>query len=423
MLKTKNPTTRLLLAAATCGAVLGAAHTYGQTQRARSLRYDLYMGGSQVLKAFEPVVAEAHTSVVSIRVNNRIKAFGTAVRDGGYILTKASEITPASGNDTTPQPAIECELASGTRLPATLLATDDATDLALLKIEGATETHPIRWAETATARVGQWAITASNDERPLAIGIVSVPNRPIDNKLYLGIAPKSLNDGSGIEVLYVNPAQGAHRAGMQRGDVITHINDRRVTSRDDITQSVLGLRHGDSIQVRLVRGNAIQVVSVELTANKEPDERRMQGQRSARDYGFEEVIQHDTVLSPRDCGGPLINSQGRAFGINIARAGRVASYALPVDVVLPAIDRLFESLNQPTRLNKPGSLQHDLSPRKNTPNGQPHTKPYLIQALGFAQTAYSPKSLNTPSAATATSFSMAKNQPKPYLRHAVRRRR
>jgi len=46
------------------------------------------------------------------------------------------------------------------------------------------------------------------------------------------------------------------------------------------------------------------------------------------------------VLQNWQCGGPLMNLDGKAVGLNIARAGRVASYALPSSVVLPAIARL-----------------------------------------------------------------------------------
>ena len=61
---------------------------------------------------------------------------------------------------------------------------------------------------------------------------------------------------------------------------------------------------------------------------------------SNRRWGFPSVIQHDTVLRPSDCGGPVVDLDGYAVGINIARAGRVASYALPVEVVNPLLKDL-----------------------------------------------------------------------------------
>src|SRR5207253_2964782 len=56
--------------------------------------------------------------------------------------------------------------------------------------------------------------------------------------------------------------------------------------------------------------------------------------------GFPNILQHDTVLNPRDCGGRLVDLDGKAVGINIARAGRVESYAIPSDTVLALLPDL-----------------------------------------------------------------------------------
>jgi serine protease Do len=65
--------------------------------------------------------------------------------------------------------------------------------------------------------------------------------------------------------------------------------------------------------------------------------------------GFPSVLQHDTVLRPNECGGPLVDLDGRAVAINIARAGRVASFGVPAEVVVPLIESLKSSkLDSPT---------------------------------------------------------------------------
>src|SRR5690606_15227199 len=63
-------------------------------------------------------------------------------------------------------------------------------------------------------------------------------------------------------------------------------------------------------------------------------------QLSFRRTGFESVLQHDTFLLPEHCGGPLCDLDGHVVGINIARAERIASYALPAAAILPWIDEL-----------------------------------------------------------------------------------
>ena len=63
--------------------------------------------------------------------------------------------------------------------------------------------------------------------------------------------------------------------------------------------------------------------------------------------GFASAIQHDTVLTPEQCGGPLLDLSGKAIGINIARASRTKSYALPTDLVRAAIDEMQRTLPNP----------------------------------------------------------------------------
>ena len=59
-----------------------------------------------------------------------------------------------------------------------------------------------------------------------------------------------------------------------------------------------------------------------------------------RTGGFPTILQHDSVLRPTDCGGPLVDLDGRALGINIARAGRTESYAVPAEIVKPLVEKL-----------------------------------------------------------------------------------
>jgi S1-C subfamily serine protease len=68
---------------------------------------------------------------------------------------------------------------------------------------------------------------------------------------------------------------------------------------------------------------------------------RMGGAISDRRAGFPIILQHDTVLQPKDCGGPLVDLDGHIIGINIARAGRVETYAIPAEAVQPLLADLM----------------------------------------------------------------------------------
>ena len=90
-----------------------------------------------------------------------------------------------------------------------------------------------------------------------------------------------------------------------------------------------------------------------LTLESHPDEPADQPERTASDFmnqmgntlsrrrdGFDAVFQHDATIEPEQCGGPLVDLDGRLIGINIARAGRIESFALPVTEVVAALQRL-----------------------------------------------------------------------------------
>ncbi|MEM6551409.1 MAG: trypsin-like peptidase domain-containing protein [Planctomycetota bacterium] len=291
-----------------------------------------------LVEAFSPVAAQSHGQVAAIRVDGHHAAFGTVVSPDGHILTKASELV---GD-------LECLLSDGRTLPAEVLAIDQSTDLALLKVQ-ANDLTPVSWAKptahaakpAAPVTVGQWVLTPARNGVARAVGIVSVPPRSIaKRRLVLGVQIDPTSPAkTGLLVRHVNPAMGAARAGIIPGDLITHVAGQTVRSVEEIAQTLAASQAGEQVAVLLKRNGTDLELQIELSRlEPTPTSRtarmnRMGTQISHRRDGFTRVIQHDSVLQPWDCGGPLLNSRGQAIGINIARAGRVASYALPADLV------------------------------------------------------------------------------------------
>lgn len=66
------------------------------------------------------------------------------------------------------------------------------------------------------------------------------------------------------------------------------------------------------------------------------------GSLSKRHSNFPNALTHDTVLQASDCGGPVLDLDGRAVGLNIARLDRTATYAIPAGALRPAIDALLK---------------------------------------------------------------------------------
>jgi serine protease Do len=87
----------------------------------------------------------------------------------------------------------------------------------------------------------------------------------------------------------------------------------------------------------------------------DPDAEILAGNVSSRSEDFPAVFQHDTLLEPVDCGGPLVDLDGHVIGINIARAGRTEAYALPADIVQAAIEPLKSGKLAPPLITIPAS--------------------------------------------------------------------
>src|SRR5262249_51957165 len=58
---------------------------------------------------------------------------------------------------------------------------------------------------------------------------------------------------------------------------------------------------------------------------------------SDRRTGFPTFFQHDTVIRPQDCGGPVCDLDGPVLGLNNARAGRTESDAIPSEALTPIL--------------------------------------------------------------------------------------
>jgi hypothetical protein len=66
------------------------------------------------------------------------------------------------------------------------------------------------------------------------------------------------------------------------------------------------------------------------------------GPVSRRATGFGEVIQHDGVVPANSVGTPIVDSQGRVIGLNIARADRMKTYALPSARVAASVRAMLD---------------------------------------------------------------------------------
>ena len=289
-----------------------------------------------IVNAFAPVVNKAGNSTIRISDGQHQLALGVVISADGYILTKASEIL----SDELEFP-LSCSDRKGNIFEATFISHRPKFDLLMLKAD-TRKLKPIKW-NIDEQPLGSWLISPSISENPMAIGVVSAHPRSIRGGL-LGVFLGETPDGVRVEQVFPNTA--AARAKMQRGDIILKVNDIEITDREQLINTVRSHLPGEKITLHVRRGEeelAIDAVlgrEEDIAGSRAVEQQNLGGPLSSRRSGFQSVLQHDTILRPEQCGGPILNTKGQAIGINIARATRVASYALPASVIVEVIDEM-----------------------------------------------------------------------------------
>ena len=324
---------------------------------------------SQIAAALGPVVENTVPSVVRVSCSGRDVALGTVAGADGWILTKASELADN----------IVCHTSDGRELEAVAARVNQEYDLAMLKVE-ATGMPTVRWSDSPEMAVGQWVASPSFDgQSPLVMGIIGVPRRRIPHASgVLGVTLAEADDGGRIIKTLAQSA--AQRAGLRIDDVITHVDQEATPGRSGVLAAIKSHRPNDVIRLTVKRADkSIDVTArlsiIETPATKKRDmQNRSEIGVSKRRYDFPMVLQHDTVLRPNDCGGPLVDSSGRVIGLNIARGGRAETYAIPSDVLLTLLDGLMpgrKSLGESDQLSE-GKLdsEQDL-PAQSHPTRKP----------------------------------------------------
>ena len=150
----------------------------------------------------------------------------------------------------------------------------------------------------------------------------------------------------GVPVAQVTPGSGAEAAGVKPGDMVIALDERPVRNTEALMQMIREYSPGDEIEVTLLREGQEQTVVAKLgyRTGRSPrgDVQNAFGSTlSARAVDFPAVLQHDSILDANQMGGPLVNLKGEVIGINIARAGRVETFALPAQVLEAAIPELL----------------------------------------------------------------------------------
>jgi len=315
-----------------------------------SLSSDQRINGKRVWEAFEPQrqILQKSSAVIYTDDHSREKGvYGMVVSPHGHVLTKASEI---AGKESLSL-RIDGDLYSDVKV----LDVDAQWDVAMLKVMTDQVFTPVKLSEEDDVSQGHWVVSNGSTTRSLRrvrVGVISAITREIKRStsgVILGVM-LGLDEKDPLKIEKVTPKSGADKAGLKAGDVLLSAGNVKLKDRADLLKSMTGKKPGDILQVELEREKKTLKLDIELMARpgKGPrmtrNDQMSGGQQSlsARRDGFPRVIHHDTPLTKTSVGGPLLTLDGICVGMNIARASRVATFAIPAREVREIVARMIK---------------------------------------------------------------------------------
>ena len=305
--------------------------------------------------ALELIQEKFKNSIIPLK-NKRGKTLvsATVIHEIGQLITKASEIVDIEGLNAT---------VDGQNYPVTIMAIDEVTDLALINID-IKGLAPVSW-EPKEPKVGQLLITPGG--KTILVGVITQPARNAPKKgyelnhaserpsAYLGVTFSAETSTPVIETIELGSP--ADKIGILEGDQIIQFEGFPVSTVEALAEFLTKRSPGEKVEILIKRGDEEVKVKPILdvrpaTAAGSFDRQASQrdgrlselsargGDLSQRRENFPYVLYHDQPLSPRLTGTPLVNLQGEVVGINIARAMRHRSLAIPT----LKLDRVIEKL-------------------------------------------------------------------------------
>ncbi len=323
-------------------AVILASSMFGHHAFAQELLDTEFRTNGPLMHALVAPTAEVlqKSSAVIFEGRNEEVSFGTIISADGLILTKASEIAEKK--------ELSARIDRRSYPLKEIIAIDPVWDVALIKVDAADLT-PVPFAESSNIEIGTWCVAngaATRFQRRPMIGIISATTREIkaDGGPVLGIALNK--DAKGLLIGEIPEKSSAHSAGLKKGDIVTHLDNQPMKKREDVAKFMENRKVGDEVEVTFLREGKEQKAKVTLAGRGDtfgaPATRNdaMSGEVSKRRSGFPRVLQHDIMGNNKTCGGPLLDLDGKCIGMNIARANRCESFAIPVEELLQVIEKL-----------------------------------------------------------------------------------
>ena len=264
----------------------------------------------------------AAQATVKVNSDGKRSALGLIVDPAGLILTKLSQIRG--------QPS--CLLQDGKTYDATMVASSPGNDLALLKI-AANGLPVLPWPAENSLRNGLIVVIPEPGRKAAGQGIIcdsriqAIP--AVEGLLQFDVEPA----GNGLRVTKFADSSLATDV-LKVGDILVRVDGAATTTPEELQQAHMARSRiaGDRVPATIVRDGRTLEVSLPWSAAAWGGDWEL-GDFNDRRTGFEAVFVHEAIIAPADCGGPLIDGDGRLLGMTIARSERYEALALPATVI------------------------------------------------------------------------------------------
>ncbi|MFK7850694.1 MAG: S1C family serine protease [Akkermansiaceae bacterium] len=309
-------------------------------QAQQSLESTFRMSGTAITGVFESqrTLIQKYSAVL---YDGRDEvAYGVVISKNGYILTKASEVEGIKG--------LSARVDRESFKDVEIVATDPLWDVALIKVDAEGLT-PVEFAETSDIGQGSWVIVngaSSRSKRRILVGVISANAReiPPSGGAVIGVKLKEEDDQLNIEE--VSKGGGAEKGGLKAGDVIISVDGKEVSKIKEMTELLKDKKDGSVAKIKVMREKEELEFEVTLSARnriflKKSRNDMMSGDFSLRRSGFPRVLQHDVLANSDTMGGPVLNFDGKVIGMNIARANRAETFAIPVEELRSIVEEMM----------------------------------------------------------------------------------
>ena len=91
------------------------------------------------------------------------------------------------------------------------------------------------------------------------------------SRTFLGVITEKATDG--VKITNVIKGSGAEKAGLQKDDIITRLNDKKIISPEDLMEAVRSYKPDETVKIEYLRNNKKKDVKVKLGETKEKNRR------------------------------------------------------------------------------------------------------------------------------------------------------